>query len=92
MAEEEEYGDARCAGDGRVSDAAPTQEGRRAAGEDWLLLTFLRGCWGWQPPSSQPSPSREKEKDWMPARCVVTGGAVGRRLGIGSAPGGWIGR
>ena len=51
--------------DGRVGDAAPVRQaqgrlyerGTGTAREGGLLLG-LCGCWGLQPPSSQPSPSR----------------------------------
>ena len=40
----------------------PGDADARAARKGGLLLAW-RGSWGWQPPSSQPSPSREKEKN-----------------------------
>ena len=40
----------------------PGDADARAARKGGLLLAWS-GSWGWQPPSSQPSPSREKEKN-----------------------------
>ncbi len=62
----------------------------------WLLLA-LSGRWGWQPPSSQPSPSREKEEDRALVGLVAASGEVWfdtarRRLWAGSprTGGGWL--
>ena len=42
---------------------SPSGRGRKRRAACGGLLTAWRGCWGWQPPSSQPSPSRAKEEE-----------------------------
>ena len=60
-------------GEERRPDAGTDAEGGGIGSGDWLLLA-MRGCWGLQPPSSQPSPSRAKEKEGR----AVRGGRAGR--------------
>ena len=80
--------------DGLSSGQAHHQQGwpgdadARAARKGGLLLAW-RGSWGWQPPSSQPSPSREKEKNgraggWLPHPGGVVRHGMLRGLRTGS--------
>ena len=42
---------------------SPSGRGRKRRAACGGLLTAWRGCWGWQPPSSQPPPSRANEEE-----------------------------
>ena len=58
---------------------------RRRAQRGGLLLPW-RGCWGRQPPSSQPSPSREKEEERPSQRWDAQGALVVWGVGCAEDP------